>query len=159
MKTLMYLIALSLVATTSVPSVYANSITNIESFPYIGSTTQFPHGRKWGNVRQTFQLQIPQNSSALSQLDIDVPAGLRVKNDISISNKSGKEIQANTSVNANKITIVFSEAISPGNTLTIDLNKVDRVGTSNAWLYRVSAKLVGLNAEIPIGIAQFRLTY
>lgn len=159
MKTLIYLTALSLVAATSIPAVYANSITNIETFPYIRRTTQFPQGCKWGNLRHTFELQIPQNSGALSQLNIDVPEGLKVKNDISIFNQSGGKIPANTSVKDNKIRIVFSEAISPGNILTIDLNKVNRIGTSNAWLYAVSAKLVGVDTEIRIGMAQFRLTY
>jgi hypothetical protein len=158
MKALISLTALSLVAATYIPVVYASSATDAIGFPHIGNTTQFPRG-KWVTFRHTFQLQIPQNSSALSQLNINIPAGLTVENDINISDKSGKKIPANTSVNNNKITIVFPQAISPGNTLSIDLNKVNRIGTSNAWLYRVSAKLVGFDAEIPIGIAQFRLSY
>jgi len=158
MKVLIYLTTLSLLAATCVPAVYADSVTDVIGLPHIGSTTQFPQG-KWGPFRHTFQLQIPQNSSALSQLNIDVPAGLTVEKNINISDGSGRKIPANTSVNDNKITIVFPQAISPGNTITIDLNKVNRIGTSNAWLYRISAKLVGIDTEMPIGIAQFRLAY
>jgi len=154
----MYLTALNLVVWTYVPAVYANSVTDVIGFPHIGNTTQFPAG-KWVTFRHTFQLQIPQNSSALSQLNIDAPAGLNVDNDINISDESGRKIPATTSVNDSKITIVFPQAISPGNTITIDLNKVNRIGTSNAWLYRVSAKLVGVDTSIPIGIAKFRLSY
>jgi hypothetical protein len=158
MKLLMYLTALNLVVWTYIPAVYANSVTDVIGFPHIGNTTQFPTG-KWVTFRHTFQLQIPQNSSALSQLNIDAPAGLNVENNINISDESGRKIPATTSVNDNKITIVFPQAISPGNTITIDLNKVNRIGTSNAWLYRVSAKIVGFDTQIPLGIAQFRLSY
>lgn len=158
MKKLIYLTTLSLMALTSVPTVYANSATDVIGLPHISSTTQFPQG-KWGPFRHTFQLQIPQNSNALSQLNIDIPAGLSVKNDINIFDEAGRKISANTSVNENKITIIFPQPISSGNTISIDLNKVNRIGTSNAWLYRISARLVGIDTEMPIGIAQFRLTY
>ncbi|MEH1778421.1 MAG: DUF2808 domain-containing protein [Nostoc sp.] len=149
---------LILVAATFVPAVYANSVAYSISFPHIIKTTQFAQG-KWGNIRQSFQLEIPQNSSILSQINIDIPEGLSVKNDINIFEKSGREIPAATSVKGNKLTIIFPQAISPGNIISIDLNKVSRIGISNAWLYRVSAKFVGIDAEIPIGIAQFRLSY
>ena len=42
MKKLIYLTTLSLMAVTSVPTVYANSATDVIGAPHISSTTQFP---------------------------------------------------------------------------------------------------------------------
>ncbi|MCC5597741.1 DUF2808 domain-containing protein [Nostoc favosum] len=156
MKKFIFTTAISLTLTASFSAVYASQIPANKSFPHILSTVQFPQ-IKWGTVRHTFKLEIPQNSSAITQINIDVPPGLSVKNNFSISDQSGRKIQANTTVNDRKITIAFAQLVAPANILNIDMNRVNRTGTSNAWLYRVSAKFVGSDAEIPVGVAQFRI--
>lgn len=155
MKKLIYTALFTLVFAVSTPAAYAVHLPDNVRFTDIHGTVQFPQG-KWGVIRQTFQLHISQNSSALSQLDIEIPRGLTVENEFSVSDQFGRVIQANTSVTEHKITINFTQAVVPGTILTIEMNRVNRIGISNGWLYRVSAKFVGSNTDIPIGIARFR---
>ncbi|MEH2263658.1 DUF2808 domain-containing protein [Nostoc sp.] len=156
LKKFIFTTAVSLTLTASLSAVYASQIPDTKSFPRILSTVQFPQ-TKWGIIRHSFKLEIPQNSNAITQINIEVPPGLSVKNDFSIYDQSGRKIQANTTVNGSKIAIAFAQVVAPANILNIDMNKVKRRGTSNAWLYRVSAKFVGSDAEIPVGVAQFRI--
>ena len=158
MKNIIYLATLTLALTASIPAAYATHLPDKGIYPHVFSTGQFPQ-TKWGTIRQSFQLQIPPQSNNLSELDIEIPKGLTVRNDISVSDKFGRKVQANTSINGNKIMIAFPQAVSPGSILNIDMNRVNRTGTSNAWLYRVSAKFVGSNVEMPVGIARFGLFY
>jgi len=154
MRTLIYVVSLSLVATASVYTDYASART--ERFPHVDSTVQFPQS-KWRIVRHTIRLHIPQESSALSQLSIDVPAGLTASNDISVSDQSGRKINTNVSVNGSKVTIAFPQPVAPGTRLDIDMNNVRISGVSNAWLYQVSAKIIGTDADTLLGVAQFRV--
>ncbi|MCL6750303.1 DUF2808 domain-containing protein [Nostoc sp. CCCryo 231-06] len=156
MKKFIFTTAVSLTLTASLSAAYASKIPDTKSFPHILSTVQFPQ-TKWGIMRHSFKLQIPQNSNPITQINIEVPPGLSVKNDFSISDQSGRKIQANTTINGSKIAIAFAQVVAPANILNIDMKRVKRRGTSNAWLYRVSAKFVGSDAEIPVGVAQFRI--
>jgi hypothetical protein len=154
MRILIYAVALSLVATASIHTDYASART--ERFPHVDSTVQFPQS-KWRIVRHTIRLDIPQESSALSQLSIDVPGGLTASNDISVSDQYGRKINTNVSVNGSKVTLTFPKSVAPGTLLDIDMNNVKISGVSNAWLYHVSAKLVGTDADTILGAAQFRV--
>lgn len=140
----------------SIPAAYGNTMMDTGKFPYIVSTVQFPQGKMW-NFRHTFRLKIPQDSSALSQLYIEVPAGLTIRNNITVTDQSGREINTNVSVNGSKVILAFPEPVAPGIRLNIAMNNVRRLGASNAWLYRVSAKLVGIDADIALGVARFRV--
>lgn len=157
MKRLINAAVLTLAIASSVPAAYGNSIINAGRVPRIVSSVEFPRVRRWRIVRHTFRLQIPQESRDLSHLSIDVPAGLTVKNNITVTDQSGRKINTNVSVNGSKVIVAFPEPVAPVTRLKIDMNKVKVSGRSNAWLYRVSAKLVGLNADIPVGIARFRV--
>ncbi|HAZ43391.1 MAG TPA: hypothetical protein DCZ55_02625, partial [Cyanobacteria bacterium UBA11371] len=86
-----------------------------------------------------------------------VPTGLTVRNNITVTDNYGREINANVSINGNKVIIDFNQPVTPESQLEIDLNDVRKTGVSNAWLYRISAKFVGNNIHIPIGIAQLRV--
>lgn len=67
------------------------------------------------------------------------------------------QIQLIVTVLLKKITISFLKPIAPGNRLKVVMKDVKIFGRSNAWLYPVSAKFVGINASIPLGLAQFRV--
>lgn len=131
-------------------------MTNVGRVPRIVGSVQFPQTR-WKIVRHTFLLQIPQDSRVLSHLSIEVPAGLTVSNNIRVSDQSGKNIDTNISVNGSKAIVGFPEFVAPGIRLNIAMKDVKILGRTNAWLYKVSARLVGLNADIPVGIARFRV--
>jgi len=154
MKKLFYAALFTLAFAASTPAAYAVHLPDTGKFTHLHGTVQFPQG-KWGVIRQTFRVHISQNSP-LSQLDIEIPKGLTVENEFSVSDQFGRVIQTNTSITEHKITMNFTQAVVPGTILNIDMNRVNRIGISNGWLYRVSAKFIGSNTEVPIGIAGFR---
>lgn len=153
MKTLIYAAAVLAIA-APISADYASART--EPTPHIDGSVQFPTTRA-RNVRHTIRLHIPQGSSPVSQLIIDVPTGLRVRKNITVTDNYGREINANISINGNKVIMDFTEPVTPDSQLEIDLNDVRITGVSNAWLYPISAKIVGNNLHIPIGIAQIRV--
>lgn len=156
MKTLIYAAAFTLAAAASIPAAYANTRTEAGRFPHIDSSVQFPQTR-WRIVRHTFRLHIPQESSALSQLSINVPTGLKVRNTINVSDQAGHKIDTNISVNGSKIILAFPEPVAPGSRLNIAMKNVKISGVSNAWLYPVSAKPVGFDTDIPVGVVRFKV--
>lgn len=63
-----------------------NKVADIEN-----SLQSTPAG--WQLVKQTFQLHIPKNGNALSQLIIDVPSTVAVSNDIDILDDKGQKLK------------------------------------------------------------------
>jgi len=154
MKILNYIMALTVIVAASVPAEYVSA--GVGKFPHVNSTVTFPPTQT-RNFRHTIRLHIPQESSALSRLSIEVPKGLTVRNDITVSDQSGQEIDATISINGRQLTVTFPEPVAPGTLLNIAMNNVRRFGSSNVWLYHLSAKVVGTEVDIPLGVAQFRV--
>lgn len=148
--------ASSMVVAALVSAAYANPVTDNGRVPHITSSVQFPQS-KWRIVRHIFRLQIPQQSNPLSQLRIDVPVGLTVSNKISVSDQTGRKVDTNISVDGNKVVLAFPEPVPPGTELKIAMRDVKILGHTNAWLYKVYARLVGIDADLPIGFARFRV--
>ena len=90
MKKLIYAAALTLAVASFDLSAHANTVNTPEPFIQIVHAVQFPKIVKPGNditVRQSFSLRIPQTSGNLSQLTINIPSGLNVGKEITISDK------------------------------------------------------------------------
>lgn len=153
MRKLIYTAAICLVLAVFIPA--DNASAGTESNLHIDGATQFPQNRL-RIVRHTIRFHIPQGSSPLSHLNIHVPEGLTVGNNVIVTDNSGRKVDANISINGNKILLKFSQPVAPESKIKLDLNQVRIRGVSNSWLYRVSAKLVGLEADVPIGIARIR---
>lgn len=154
--TLIYAATFTLIAAALIPANSATARTDKGNSPHVDSAVQFPQ-TKWRIVRHTIRLHVPQKSSAVSQVILDVPVGLTVSNNIILSDSSGQKINANVSINGRKVTLAFPQPIAPETKLDIDLNNVKVSGVSNAWLYRVSALFVGLDRELPLGVAHFKV--
>jgi hypothetical protein len=157
-RTLIYAAAVTLMLAVSVPSTYAHPTTESLNFPHVISLNEFPQGiRHWRILRHTLRLEIPQQCKALSQLTIEAPSHITVRDNIDISDQSGKKINANVSINDKKVILAFALPVAPGTILTINMNKVKKsTVTTGDKLYRIFAKLEGNNAELPIGVAQLR---
>lgn len=153
MRTLIYSAAVALALAAPIFADYASARTG--SSLHIDGAVQFPPTRQ-RIVRHTIRLHLPQGSSPLSQLIIDVPKGLMVSNNITITDNLERKITANFSITNNKVIVNFSQPVAPELKLELDLNNVRRRGISNAWTYQVSAKFVGADVAIPIGIARIR---
>lgn len=111
----------------------------------------------WQIVKQSFRLHLPKDSSALSQIIIDTPPTVAVSNDIDVLDDSDHKIDINISVSGRRIIIAFPKKISSNTTtILVNLNKVKQPTIGIVSIYRLSAKVVGSEVEIPVGIARFR---
>jgi hypothetical protein len=155
LRTLISIVAVSLVATTLSLPAYGNQTTQLTALPSLDGSVQFPRGNT-RVVRHTFRVQIPEGSKAISQLKVNIPSGLTVKNDITVHEKSGKEIETNTSVNEDTVTINFPQPVAPDTMLEIDMNRVILLRASGIWSYRVYVKLVDFEPELNLGVVQIR---
>ncbi|MEA5502542.1 DUF2808 domain-containing protein [Halotia wernerae UHCC 0503] len=161
-KLLIYTIAFTLATTSVIAPNYASARTDDSRVIHIDGNTQLPPTR-WGiggTFRHIFRLHVPQNSKAVTQLLIKVPDDITVSNDvrnIDVLDKNEHKINTNVSVNGQTILLTFTEPIAPKTKFDIDLKKIKRRNIGNGSAYKFSAKEVGIDAEIPIGVARFRL--
>lgn len=146
---------LAIITVTSISAAYADNIKNADTMPYILSTNQFPAG-KATFVRHTIRIKMPPESKGISEIAIDVPSGVTVKNDITVHNTANQQIEVNSSVNDSRITLDFPQGMVAQEVIEIDLNKVKLPRTYPLLLYRVYAKLVDSKTELSIGVAEVR---
>ncbi|MEG4006236.1 hypothetical protein QUA41_11355 [Microcoleus sp. Pol11C1] len=151
MKRLICLSAVALALTVPIAADYASA--NIGSTPHIHGAVQFPQTRA-RIVRHTIRLHIPQSRSPVSHLIIDVPQGLIASNNITLTDDVKGKVNADFSMGDNQIIIKISQPLTSESKLKLVLNNVKIRGVSNAWLYRISAKSVGVNGEFPMGLAR-----
>jgi hypothetical protein len=155
-KTLIYSAAL-VVTTLLLSSNYAIAKNNNGSVTHIDGNVQFPLSR-WQIVRHTFRIHVPKNSKALTELIINIPSNITLSNDINnidIADEKEHKIKTNISINGRTILLAFPEAVPPNTKFYIDLKNVKRPTISRNSIYHLSVKIVGSDAEIPIGVAQF----
>lgn len=136
---------------------YASAKTDTDNgrVPQVDGNVQFPPTR-WQLVKQTFVLNIPRNSNPITQIIIAAPSTVAVSNDIDVLEQNGKKININISVDGRNIILAFPEPVVPGIKLVINLNQVEQPIGGPTSIYRFSAKVVGSDAEIPVGVAGFR---
>ncbi|WP_308189173.1 hypothetical protein [Nostoc mirabile] len=87
-RTLVFAAVCSVATAALIYSGYANAKTNNNKVANIENSLQSTPA-SWELVKQTFQLHIPKNGNALSQLMIDVPSTVAVSNDIDILDDKG----------------------------------------------------------------------
>lgn len=127
--------------------------------PHIDGNYQFPQ-TKWSNVRHTFKVHVPKNSQSISQINIVVPETVNWSNkinDITVTQKNGQKVNVSISVNEKTIILAFNELVSPNSKLEIDIKNVKQPLRGNGPVYRLFAKSVNSNLDMPIGIARFRV--
>ena len=81
---------------------------------------------------------------------------MAVSNDIDVLDNSGQKININISVNGRRIIIDFPGKVISNTKLLIELNKVKQPTAGPDSVYSLSAKVVGSDSEIPVGVARFR---
>jgi len=123
--------------------------------PHIFGFVQSPP-TKAKNVKHSFYLQIPQDSSSLFQITVNFPYGLRASKNISVFDDSNRKINTNVSVEGEKVTLMFPQPAASGSTLKVDMTDISILVFPRPWLYSVQAKFVGFNSDIPIGLFQIR---
>ncbi|WP_026082253.1 DUF2808 domain-containing protein [Mastigocladopsis repens] len=158
-KLLMYTAVLALATALSIPATHVSARNDDSNVTHIDGNEQFAPTRR-GLARHTFRVHIPKNSKGVSQLSIEVPTTVTLTNDIDdidVVDENGQKINTNVSVNGKTILLSFTEPVAPNTDLEIDLNDVKRRHLGNSYVYRFRAKFAGSDAEIPIGVASFRM--
>jgi len=142
-----------------VPATYANPTPQSGNFPHVISLGESPQGiRHWRILRHTLKIAVPENSKAISQLIIEAPANIVLRESIDVSEPSGKEIAAKVSIQGKKATLEFAESVAPGTTIIVEMNNVKKTAvTTGDKFYKISTILAGMNVELPIGIVQLRV--
>ncbi|MCU0532373.1 MAG: DUF2808 domain-containing protein [Hydrococcus sp. Prado102] len=93
-------------------------------------------------------------NNALSELSIEMPEGIKIRNGIEVKNSSGQELDAQVSINGRKATVAFSQPIPPDTKIAVSMRGVYTPGYDGIWQYRLFGKLVGIDQEIPLGFAR-----
>lgn len=156
MKKLLFCAAVSSLAIiASISADYTNAKTDNNRVANVENDLQSPTNR-WRLVKHTFRLHIPRNINGLSQLIIDTPPTVAVSNDIDVLAQNSQKININVSTIGRRIVIYFSKKDISNTTLLIELNKVKQPTLGPDSVYNLSAKVVGSDTEIPVGIARFR---
>ncbi|MBW4669301.1 MAG: DUF2808 domain-containing protein [Cyanomargarita calcarea GSE-NOS-MK-12-04C] len=156
-KSMIYALTLALVSAIFIPT-YAEAHDDNATLPHIGGNSEFAQS-KWAPVRHSFDLHIPKNSKAVSQLIIQVPDVIRIsdKNRIDVVDTQGQKIDTNISVNGKIIVLTFLNTVAPNTKLEIDINNVKRPIGGNGSVYQMSAKFFGSDVVLPVGFARFRV--
>lgn len=157
-KTLVYTaISFILTIASSISAGYTSNTTNKNNsrVDNVENNLQSPTTR-WQLVKHAFQLHVPRNITALSQLIIDTPSTVAVSDDIDVLAQNGQKINTNVSVNGRRIIIYFPGKVISNTKLLIELNKVKQPMAGPDSVYSLSAKVVGSDSEIPVGVARFR---
>jgi hypothetical protein len=154
-KTLIYAAVLSLAIVTSIPADRTSAKVDDSKITNLENGLQLPNINRWRLVKHTFQLHIPRNITALSQLIIDAPSTVAIGNDIDVLDRNGQKININVFVDSGRIIIDFPKKVITNTKLLVELNKVKQPIYGPDSVYRISAKVVNRNIEIPVGIARF----
>ena len=118
-------------------------------------TQLFP--AQWQLVKQTFQIRVPKRGKPLKQLIIETPPTVAVSSDINVFDDKGKKVNIDISADDRKIIISFPETVTSSTSkILVSLNRVQQRTNELGTVYRLSAKVIGSDVEIPIGQAQFR---
>ncbi len=159
MKKFLKVTALVLASASAISAGYAKAGDDNGALPHVDANHQFPPTRAH-TVRKTFELHIPKNSKQISEITIQVPEVVNWSNkakDIVVIDGKGKEVKHNVTIKDKNIILRFVEPISPNTELEVDINNVKRVTLGNGPVYRLSAKFVGSDIPMDIGVARFRL--
>ena len=161
MKRILFSTAAILTLAISTGTAIAQPTTAASNFARITSFSEFPQRiRHWSTPRHTLKIAISQQSNAVSKIIIEAPDNIELDDNIDVSNQSGEKINTEIAIDdKKKATLTFSEPVSPGTKLTIEMNKVRKLrATRGEMLYKVFANFVDSNQVVPVGIARLRVS-
>lgn len=149
MKKLIYAAAFTLMLASNAPATVAGGAMQNANFPHLVHSGAHPNKARFQGATHHFEVHV--QGKALSALAIDLPDDVKLRSGIEVTNQSGQKIESQVSVNNRKATVFFSQPVSPDTTISIDLLGIRTPGYSRNWMYTISGKMVGINAEILLG--------
>ncbi len=149
MKKLIYAAAFTVMLGSNAPATVAGGAMKNANVPHLVHTGAHPNKARFQGATHHFEVHV--QGKALSALTIDLPEDVKMRGPIEVTNQSGQKIESQVSVNNRKATVVFSQPVSPDTTISIDMRGIQTPGYSRNWGYAISGKMVGIDAEIPLG--------
>ena len=149
MKKLIYAAAFTLLLASNAPATIAGGAMRNANVPHLIGGAATPNKARFQGATHHFKVHV--QGRALSSMTIDLPDDVKMPSGIEVTNQSGQKIESQVSVNNRKATVVFSQPVAPDTTISIDMRGIHTPGYSRNWMYPISGKMVGINAEIPLG--------
>jgi hypothetical protein len=153
MKKLICAATFTLAFTYSLPT-FAGGILRDAKAPHLVHRNAHPNNAR---VPVTHHFEVHVQGSDLSQLSVDVPENIKLSDRIVVTDRSGKKVDTNVSTNDRKVTIAFTQPVPNGTNLSVSMKDVKtRSLQGRTWVYPVYGRNVGINADVPIGIARIQ---
>ena len=149
MKKLIYAAAFAFVLAFNAPTTLAGGAMRNANVSHLVHSGAHPNNARFQAATHHFEVHV--QGRALSALTIDLPEDVKMRSGIDVTNQSGQKIESQVSVNNRKATVVFSQPVSSDTTISIDMRGIHTPGYSHNWRYAIAGKMVGINADIPLG--------
>ncbi len=151
-KNLIYVAMMTLISLPQVADAHINT-HNLKISQIVHSGAHLTQARFPG---ATHHFQVLVEGPALLELAIDLPEEISIERGIGVTDQLGQKIPVTVSINSRKATIVFSQPVAAHTIVSIEIKGVTTPGFKRIWLYPIYGKMVGINAEIPLGLARIQ---
>jgi hypothetical protein len=101
-----------------------------------------------------FEYLVQKNS--LSELLLQIPEQLKISRGIDIQDQTGKTLNAKVSINGKQAVIAFAQPVPPDTTISVKMRGILTPGYARTWQYKLYGKFVGIEPEIPLGLARIQ---
>jgi len=149
MKKLIYAAAFTVILASNAPATIAGGAMQNANVPHLVGSAATPNKARFQGARHHFEVHV--QGRALSEIAIALPADLSIRGGIEVKNQSHQKIETQVSVNNQKATVVFAQPVAADSTISIYMRGIHTPGYSRNWGYVISGKMVGINAEVPLG--------
>ncbi|WP_017663666.1 hypothetical protein [Baaleninema simplex] len=100
-------------------------------------------------------LTLHVHGSSISQVAIELPRRVSIERGVSVVDENGNSVDASVTMSDRRVTVAFSEPVTPNAALDIHLRGVKtRLRQGRVWLYPVSVRTADSNRDISIGNAR-----
>jgi len=149
MKKLIYAAAFTVILASNAPATIAGGAMQNANIPHLVGSAATPNKARFQGATHHFEVHV--QGRTLSEIAIALPDDLSIRGGIEVKNQSHQKIETQVSVNNQKATVVFAQPVAPNTTISIYMRGINTPGYSHNWGYAISGKMVGINAEIPLG--------
>ncbi len=144
---------------------YAATIAGFAALTPVAKASSLVHSAAYPNrvkvTNATYHVGLWVEGNPLSQLSIlvpdDAPGRIRFSNRVEVTDRAGHLVSTTSSFDGKRVTIAFTQPVSSGTTLEIDLKEVrtsDLLGRT--WLFPVEGIGINSNQAIQLGTARIQ---
>ena len=148
MKKLIYAAAFTFLLASNPRAIAGGAMQNA-NVPHLIGSAATPNRAGFQGATHRFDVHV--QGRTLSEIAIALPDDLSIKGGIDVKNQSNQKIETQVSVKNQKATVVFAQPVAPDTTISIHMRGIHTPRYSRNWGYEISGKMVGINAEMPLG--------